>query len=380
MKKSANDQRCGEKAALVNCGPPRAAAKCCGERPNRPLLSAGSSPRRASLSLQIREIHMRTCVVLMLTVLSMPAFGQSYWEHNGSIMALEASGASRTFSYQQPRSGLPVASGTVLFEGRRDGESYSGTAYLFSSRCGAIAYAVTGTVSPDERGVTMYGNAPSRDARCQVVGYKQDILQFNFLQAADQQRAGEQLTLGADAFAFHANLCGSGQATLTVYPPTQQVSADAKAMLDLARLTGVEVREADLPGNACALMHNNSRYILLGKLIPDKEIGDEDEVRGLDIVVLGHEIGHHVCGHASGRLAGQGWEKELEADRYGGMLLRQMFDQGLIAGWNDNPEEFLNVVANGMAADFYGVGGVTHPPADLRTQAIREGFYIGSNC
>src|SRR5262249_60594062 len=44
-----------------------------------------------------------------------------------------------------------VQSGTLLFDGRRNGNQYSGTAYVFSKLCGALSYAVLGPASPDDR-------------------------------------------------------------------------------------------------------------------------------------------------------------------------------------------------------------------------------------
>src|SRR5437762_1384336 len=86
------------------------------------------------------------------------AFGQSTWNHNGSSMSLVASGRSRTFIYENPRAGMRevgVGPGTVLFKGVRNGSKYSGTAYVFSKRCGAQPYQVSGDVSADDREVDL---------------------------------------------------------------------------------------------------------------------------------------------------------------------------------------------------------------------------------
>ncbi len=79
-----------------------------------------------------------------------PAYSDSRWVHNGSILSLEANGATRRFYYQIPRDGLPVTSGTLLFTGRRVGNRYFGTAYVFSSVCAANSYSVSGSVSEDD--------------------------------------------------------------------------------------------------------------------------------------------------------------------------------------------------------------------------------------
>jgi hypothetical protein len=95
------------------------------------------------------------------------------WDHNGSLVSLSATGARRQFHYESPAADLlqiGVQPGTLLFDGRRDGNKYSGTAYVFSKVCGARAYAVVGPVSPDQRAVTMYGKAPTVNSSCRVIG------------------------------------------------------------------------------------------------------------------------------------------------------------------------------------------------------------------
>jgi hypothetical protein len=108
----------------------------------------------------------------------------SLWDHNGSDVSLFADGPRRQFRYEVPVPDLlplGVQPGTLLFDGRRNGNQYAGTAYVFSSVCGALPYAVEGPVAPDQRSVTMYGKAPSSlDEYCRVIGYRDDVLVFTF--------------------------------------------------------------------------------------------------------------------------------------------------------------------------------------------------------
>jgi hypothetical protein len=104
------------------------------------------------------------------------------WDHNGSSMRLVANGPSREFFYESPRSGLEavgVQQGTLLFKGKKVGNTYSGTAYVFSP-CGALPYAVSGAVSEDQRSVTMTGKAPIPRSNCSVARYRDDALVFTF--------------------------------------------------------------------------------------------------------------------------------------------------------------------------------------------------------
>ncbi len=112
---------------------------------------------------------------------------QSLWDHNGSLMVLVADGAQRSFVYESPRVGMRqrgVRRGTRLFEGRKSGNAYTGTAYVFSKDCGPLSYAVTGEVSEDQRQVVMRGFAPvSLDERCRPRSSREDVLIFTYASA-----------------------------------------------------------------------------------------------------------------------------------------------------------------------------------------------------
>ncbi|MGP0060826.1 MAG: caspase domain-containing protein [Beijerinckiaceae bacterium] len=108
------------------------------------------------------------------------------WTHNGSTVILKAQGAERQFYYESPRPGLAsigVRKGTLLFSGKRTGDSYAGVAYIFNRfnrACPPHPYQVTGSVSNDQRSVTLYGKAPLVDSDCKVTNYKEDVLTFSF--------------------------------------------------------------------------------------------------------------------------------------------------------------------------------------------------------
>lgn len=120
---------------------------------------------------------MRVCVIV-LALGATAAQADSLWDHNGSVVSLEASGANRKFVYSVPRTGLPVKAGTVLFTGRRIGDEYEGTAFRFSSSCPARSYPVRGPVSSDQKKITVSGQAPRMDDSCRIVGSFQDTLVF----------------------------------------------------------------------------------------------------------------------------------------------------------------------------------------------------------
>ena len=90
------------------------------------------------------------------------AHADSCWDHNGSLMRLQAEGNQRWMYYEIPREGLRdsgVKQGTLLFNGQKDGNWYSGTARRFSRYCigDPLEYFVEGPVRQDQLQVTVTG-------------------------------------------------------------------------------------------------------------------------------------------------------------------------------------------------------------------------------
>lgn len=141
----------------------------------------------------MRSLHQPILVACIATLFQITSLSvaqsqpASLWQHNNSVVALYASGPAREFRYHEPRVGMQqegVDPGTVLFSGIKSGNTYSGTAFIFSRRCGAHPYQVSGTITDDGREVTMLGTAPATfNASCHPVLYRQDVLVFSFLQA-----------------------------------------------------------------------------------------------------------------------------------------------------------------------------------------------------
>ena len=109
------------------------------------------------------------------------AYAESFWNHNGSTVWLSSDGVNRELKYFEPRLGLPVRRDTVLFRGSANGSTYSGTAYVFSAVCGATGYRVSGAAVAARRSIILNGQAPRLDATCNVIGYRNDVLVFNFI-------------------------------------------------------------------------------------------------------------------------------------------------------------------------------------------------------
>ena len=101
-------------------------------------------------------------------------------------MRLKASGNKRWFYYERPRQVLRnagVRRGTLFFDGRKQGNKYTGRARRFSKFCpgNPLIYKVQGPVAQSQTRVTIRGNREIHK-RCQPTGqYKTDVLVFTYL-------------------------------------------------------------------------------------------------------------------------------------------------------------------------------------------------------
>lgn len=112
--------------------------------------------------------------------------GPPIWDFKGSLVALKAEGADRRFYYEIPRPELKVsgiAAGTLLFEGRQEGNQYAGKVFVFSRKCGVRSYDVIGSLddSSSKVTITLSGKRPLIDANCRPTGsYQNDVLVFSY--------------------------------------------------------------------------------------------------------------------------------------------------------------------------------------------------------
>jgi hypothetical protein len=152
-----------------------------------------------------RHAILATCILTSFWPATGECEPESLWNHNGSVMALHAVGAEHVISYQEPRMGMRqegVVSGTVRFKGTKSENTYSGTAFVFSRRCGAHPYQVTGTISADERQIAISGTAPAGfDAACRPVVYRKEVAHFSFLRSIEPSPPVDRDRGAADAAA-----------------------------------------------------------------------------------------------------------------------------------------------------------------------------------
>jgi hypothetical protein len=132
-----------------------------------------------------RRWQAAAVVFLAAATLSTTASADSCWNHNGSLMRLQAQGNQRWISYEIPRPQLRaggVQRGTLLFNGVKQGNWYRGTARVFSKFCPGtpLEYAVEGPVSSDQLQVTVRGTREIYN-RCRPTGrYTTDTLVFTY--------------------------------------------------------------------------------------------------------------------------------------------------------------------------------------------------------
>jgi hypothetical protein len=101
----------------------------------------------------------------------------SYWDYGGSIMHLEAmpDTSSRVLYVYRPSSAMSAMGahpGDLFFSGRRNGDRYEGTAYVYAGRCGKFPYPVTGSVENGDQTIVISGRKPNIDqTSCRIDGY-----------------------------------------------------------------------------------------------------------------------------------------------------------------------------------------------------------------
>ena len=128
----------------------------------------------------------------------------SLWEHNGSVVRLNADADKREFYYQQPRQGMVQArakEGALLFNGTAVNGHYQGTAYIFKAGCGQFPYPVSGPIQNDYRRVVLKGQAPKVGSDCQIRGQVADTLVFSLIEGAASPPSSQSGTTHLRSFA-----------------------------------------------------------------------------------------------------------------------------------------------------------------------------------
>lgn len=168
--------------------------------------------------------------------------------------------------------------------------------------------------------------------------------------------------------AFHAEKF-SGDCLETTLSPV----IDSEIFVELLGLQNIpKVNELGLTigrstgfDNAVALFHDGSRMIIV-----DPEWARSATAESY--LVLGHEAGHHFCGHTIKNARESPQDEELEADRFSGASIRRFEVY--------HGKVFLRDALEAAARLYSASGSRSHPPRAARLDAILLGYNSGSPC
>jgi hypothetical protein len=184
------------------------------------------------------------------------------------------------------------------------------------------------------------------------------------------------MRIGKDTKSMHMDL--SGTALLTYNPSEDQLWAygitvesvfykykgDGNIKINAPILRNVRVN------NAYGVIYKGERYMLV-----------DSNKFAYNLVVFGHELGHHVCGHI-GRPGG--WEIELEADRFSGSFMRAIREHSYgFDGWYDdlrNKAERSTALASAVETYSPMIASSSHPASAQRVASFKLGYEQGSDC
>lgn len=117
--------------------------------------------------------------------------------------------------------------------------------------------------------------------------------------------------------------------------------------------------------NAVAVFHNGGRMIIHNPAWAKTATAEF-------YLVLGHEAGHHLCGHLLENDPVKRKELELEADRFSGASIKRF---EVYHGKN-----FLNDALKAAARLYSETGSRSYPDRAARLEAITLGYNSGSSC
>jgi hypothetical protein len=181
-------------------------------------------------------------------------------------------------------------------------------------------------------------------------------------------QTGETIILGQGALGFHEELLRS--MAIKVEPA---MAVDAEIFIELIGLPNVakinalrlQVRRSPGLNTAFAYFSQNYRSIVYDPVWARSATAEF-------YLVLGHEAGHHICGHTIQSAHANPWQAELEADRFGGASIKRL---EIYHG-----RRFFTDVLAAATRRYAQQGSALYPPANQRLEALRKGYEEGSPC
>lgn len=100
--------------------------------------------------------------------------GRTVWVVDHSYVYLEATGNRRQFIFVRPNTEFSrqgAYRGRLLFDGKKDGDTFEGTLFAFAGRCDPRGYKASGPVTKNDTVVTLIGTPPKLDPEtCGEIG------------------------------------------------------------------------------------------------------------------------------------------------------------------------------------------------------------------
>ena len=180
-------------------------------------------------------------------------------------------------------------------------------------------------------------------------------------------QSSQWVTIGRNAFAFHEEQFHDLKVKMEA-----PVVADSEIFIEMIGIPNtakinelrLQIRRVLGLGNAVALEADGYRTIAFD---PDWAVSDTPSF----YLTLGHEAGHHFCGHSVGRGPRDNVQIELEADQFGGASVKRY------EIYHGRP--FFNQVFAAAVAK-YSEQGSFYPARASRLEALKRGYEQGSAC
>jgi hypothetical protein len=173
---------------------------------------------------------------------------------------------------------------------------------------------------------------------------------------------------GSESFPFRQEICGPETRFEPVITSDIEIFVDLIGVANTSQINAqrLQIRRALGLGRACAIPQAQGFATIAYD--PVWAAGDTP----CFYLALGHEAGHHFCGHFTGNGSGRWAQSELEADQFAGASIkrfevhhnRRYFDQ-------------VFVVA---AAKYPDQGSALYPSRAARLAALKRGYEEGSPC
>ena len=220
--------------------------------------------------------------------------GPSLWSHNGSTVYLVAEGRSRKFFYKAPRPGMLSAGAnpdSLVFEGEAIDNQYQGTAYLFNRRCGQSRYQVSGPVLDNYRRVELRGRAPRMDDDCRTIGFADDLLQFQLIEANAAPHEEPKVTEAPSQSTAPPLQTDSEKDKRPAEPPPLRIDPEEERRLAAERATKKKLAELE-EAKLCQHLKGAKPYFVAACVARGMEQGRQTEgLRGANAQVESAKAG-----------------------------------------------------------------------------------------